>query len=457
MIGTRRFPLPALAAIVLVAATATPAAATLDLRWQQQVPAPSVAPVGWVGLQVDFIARGASRAHSGEYRVVISAVVQDSPAFEAGVQPGDTLLTINGTPASPHSFDQLRSGLRAGDDIRFALRRGSEVRDVEIVARPRPVFVFGPAPADIEMRIDSMSNAILRNADSLRRRAESVRRGTVVRGRNVTISTFGFDADSFVTVLEVSEGGAVSVSGGGVTVGTTDGVTTINAWGSWVGQTPQPQAFESFVVYTPGTDSIRVTIEALREDLDRARRAEIRRRQELAGRAADQRLVDWDDAVLVELREKQGTLRARLTSEESALRAVSRAALVVAARSRQAPPPPAAPVAHAVAERPPEPDEPRATITPYIVGQSYLAGARVTSMNPDLASYFGVSEGILVTEVTPGTPASDTGLRSGDVVVSVDGRPVTKVSELRALLADRWNGATLEVVRQGNEMAIVLR
>jgi len=130
---------------------------------------------------------------------------------------------------------------------------------------------------------------------------------------------------------------------------------------------------------------------------------------------------------------------------------------VVAARSRKAPPQPTPSVAIAVAERVPESNERRATITPYIVGQRYLAGARVTSMNPDLALYLGVREGVLVTEVTPGTPASDTGLRSGDVVLSVDDQPVAEVDHLRALLAARWYGATLKVVRQGDEIAIVLR
>lgn len=97
----------------------------------------------------------------------------------------------------------------------------------------------------------------------------------------------------------------------------------------------------------------------------------------------------------------------------------------------------------------PGPEEPPRPLTPYRVGRDYLAGARVTELNPGLAEYFSVDEGVLVTDVLAGTPAEEAGLRAGDVIVSAGGRPPGSVEELRWILARSRGVVFLTVVRKG--------
>ena len=56
-----------------------------------------------------------------------------------------------------------------------------------------------------------------------------------------------------------------------------------------------------------------------------------------------------------------------------------------------------------------------------------------------------VSTGALVSEVLAGSPAARAGLEPTDVIVSVDGEPVRKRSDLRALITRRAAGATLRI------------
>jgi S1-C subfamily serine protease len=62
----------------------------------------------------------------------------------------------------------------------------------------------------------------------------------------------------------------------------------------------------------------------------------------------------------------------------------------------------------------------------------------LTDLNPDLARYFGVDVGVLVTEVAFGSPAEEAGLRSGEVIVRVNDQAVTRVDEVRRAVAE-WD------------------
>lgn len=65
-------------------------------------------------------------------------------------------------------------------------------------------------------------------------------------------------------------------------------------------------------------------------------------------------------------------------------------------------------------------------------------------------------EGAEIAEVTSGTPASEAGLQSGDVVVAVDGEPVSGAESLTAQVRERAPGVevTLTVVRAGAEAEV---
>ena len=70
----------------------------------------------------------------------------------------------------------------------------------------------------------------------------------------------------------------------------------------------------------------------------------------------------------------------------------------------------------------------------------------------------GPPEGALIVATTAGTPAAGV-LRAGDVVVSLDGRPVTNTDELRAIVAAHRIGDELKVTfrRDGQEQEGMLR
>jgi regulator of sigma E protease len=64
----------------------------------------------------------------------------------------------------------------------------------------------------------------------------------------------------------------------------------------------------------------------------------------------------------------------------------------------------------------------------------------------------------LAQSVAPGSPASDAGLRAGDVVLSVDGRPITAFRELQEIVtASDGRPLALEVWRDGRTLALELR
>ena len=95
-------------------------------------------------------------------------------------------------------------------------------------------------------------------------------------------------------------------------------------------------------------------------------------------------------------------------------------------------------------------------LSPYLAGLTRVAGAELRTLNPGLAQYFGVDQGLLVTEVSEGTPASEAGLRGGDVIVTSGGREVTTLAQLRESLSGD-DGRELEVIRARQRIPIILR
>jgi len=63
-----------------------------------------------------------------------------------------------------------------------------------------------------------------------------------------------------------------------------------------------------------------------------------------------------------------------------------------------------------------------------------------------------VNHGILISEVIPHTPAEKAGLRVGDVILDVNGEPVTGVKQFREMIADLRPGTrvTLRIIRKGS-------
>ena len=85
-------------------------------------------------------------------------------------------------------------------------------------------------------------------------------------------------------------------------------------------------------------------------------------------------------------------------------------------------------------------------------------GVTIQNLEPDLAKGLGVSvaEGVVVSDVAKGSPADKGGLLRDDVIVSVDGKPVTTTGELRNAIAIAGvNHVTkLKLQRRGKEMLL---
>jgi serine protease Do len=73
--------------------------------------------------------------------------------------------------------------------------------------------------------------------------------------------------------------------------------------------------------------------------------------------------------------------------------------------------------------------------------------------NPAIARVYGVASGVTIANVIPGTPAEAAGMKVGDTVTSVDGKPVKNGDELVADIASRKPGSkiTLGYVRNGKK------
>lgn len=80
-------------------------------------------------------------------------------------------------------------------------------------------------------------------------------------------------------------------------------------------------------------------------------------------------------------------------------------------------------------------------------------GLQLADMNEGLGTYFGVSDGVLVTDVEEDSPL---GLRAGDVIVSIDGRQVRDADHVRSIItsyrADEEMG--FEIVRQQRRITV---
>ena len=85
-------------------------------------------------------------------------------------------------------------------------------------------------------------------------------------------------------------------------------------------------------------------------------------------------------------------------------------------------------------------------------GLSLLAqGIETIALKPPVASQLGTTAGLLVVYVEPSTAASEAGLQAGDVIQSINGKPVStfKVTTQPASL-------TFEIVRNKEKLVVTV-
>jgi len=91
------------------------------------------------------------------------------------------------------------------------------------------------------------------------------------------------------------------------------------------------------------------------------------------------------------------------------------------------------------------------------VSRGYL-GIKVTAVSPEMQELFSLPDrrGAIVQEVVKGLPADEAGLKHGDVILEVNGKPVDNSSDLVSLVSSIAPGeeVNLTVFRNGQTMAI---
>lgn len=131
-----------------------------------------IASRGWLGFSYEPVFSLGPRGG-----LVIRAVSDDSPAERAGIQPGDTLLEVNGINATPQLVLSLGSSLAPGDTVRLRLRRDGRDRALTLEAAERSVRYMrrGDAAGIIAFSPDTLRRRLRILTDSLRVYADTFR------------------------------------------------------------------------------------------------------------------------------------------------------------------------------------------------------------------------------------------------------------------------------------------
>jgi serine protease Do len=85
-------------------------------------------------------------------------------------------------------------------------------------------------------------------------------------------------------------------------------------------------------------------------------------------------------------------------------------------------------------------------------------GVGIQDLTPELAEYYGIDEqkGVLVTQTYEGDPADKAGIKEGDIIVEVDGTPITSSRELSRTVAEAGVGSGMRItlLRDGRKKSV---
>lgn len=358
---------------------------------------------------------------------IVASVVDGAPAAEAGIQPGDTLLSLDGASLRSERGRRAMGTLKAGEPVRLLVGRPAGRRELTVMPTSRPptgLFqlsgtAWRPAPPSnihvFRMRDEEGGVAEFHFAPEAP--------GHVPRPG---------DSDGFV-VFQEGEGGTLRVDFGrpDVEVFTPAGERIeLAELERRVREAREGSELERGVLrrVTPDGSGFDVEVEVV----------------EVGGEEGPRRRLILENAPLA--RRLQSVHEEALVAARTRIDSVIRRQSELARRG-ELPPPAAAGYAYVV----PRGDAPGAAARERwrhaaAPADYRLAGAEFHPLTPELAEHFPVAEGLLVLRVIPGTPAHRLGLRGGDVVVEVGGHRLPDIGQFRALVAEsQAGGAALEV------------
>jgi serine protease Do len=100
---------------------------------------------------------------------------------------------------------------------------------------------------------------------------------------------------------------------------------------------------------------------------------------------------------------------------------------------------------------------PNAPDQPFVwrTGSRRQIGVGITPLTKQLAEHFGVDSGIMISDVRKDSPADKAGLKAGDIIVEVEGKPVDDQGDvLRAISEKKEGDVSLTIVRDRNRQTI---
>src|SRR5712664_1451947 len=91
------------------------------------------------------------------------------------------------------------------------------------------------------------------------------------------------------------------------------------------------------------------------------------------------------------------------------------------------------------------------------VSHGYM-GIGISDVTPENSKFFDLkkSEGALVTQLEPNSPGAEGGLKTGDVITQLDGKPVSDAGDLQVVVGQKQPGTTikLDVIREGKNVTV---
>lgn len=315
-----------------------------------RLPAPVPVPVqgrGWLGfayrMQATRFTMDNNGMRSEDEHITVGEVLKGSPADKAGMEPGDTLLKLNGEPISARLISATVRKLHPGDIVRLQVRRNGKLMDLTLRAADRPSYL-AMEPVFNDNMVWSVPG------DSIRRTMRIFMDSARVAMDSMHLPRMVWRNDSMMIMRFGNKGRA---------------------------------------------DTIRIS-----------------------------RM----DSLGIRMRVFRDSMRDHMVL----------------------------PGGHEEMGRTFEMGVPEPFAFDYVGGRA-IAGAELQELNDQLASYFGVREGLLVEHVAPRTPAARAGLQAGDIVTAANGRPVGDVADLRRALRGREGTVKLEVSRKGKQHTLQLK
>jgi serine protease Do len=84
-------------------------------------------------------------------------------------------------------------------------------------------------------------------------------------------------------------------------------------------------------------------------------------------------------------------------------------------------------------------------------------GIQGDDVSDQLATYFGVQSGVLVSNVAADSPAAKAGVKAGDVITAVNGKPVKDMTELRREVTDAGEGKDIALAVTRDKKSLSLK